>query len=555
MRKIVYIFIFFSILTSISYSGENIAIVRILFENIEQMTQVNSRLTPLNEQEGLLGYYRVNSDDIMFIKSLGLKYELQSEKEPTFPVITELDSAYYTQQAMIDSLFSWAEHNPQIAMVESIGVSQQEHRVMYAMKISDSVSVDDDEPVVLFDGAHHACEVMGMEICMALADSLISGYGRVDSINQIVDNTQIWIVPLINPDGNSAVHAGISYYYRKNGRDLDGDGDLYEYQCNNWWTCSTEGVDLNRNYDWYWNYGGSNIPMNYYYHGEAAGSESENQAITGLIARIRPVTSLTYHSYGEVVYYPWQWVDGSSAPDNSVIQDIVGNFANRIMKEDGYSYYDPTPSDGRSGQSINYQYGRYGVLDFSPETVAYPDFIPDRERKNAVIENNLNGVFYLLQRANGSQIKGTVTDGATGLPVESEIRIRGMYSGLVNPRTSDPITGRYRRLVNPGVYSIDVITPNYGHLSYEGVIVAEGIPTVLNIRVGDLIWGDVNSSGGVNGLDVIYLVNYLKSRGPAPIPLQIGDVNGDCNVNSLDVTYLVNYYKSNGPGPVPGNCP
>ena len=64
--------------------------------------------------------------------------------------------------------------------------------------------------------------------------------------------------------------------------------------------------------------------------------------------------------------------------------------------------------------------------------------------------------------------------------------------------------------------------------------------------------GDANGSGSVNGIDVVYMVNYLKG-GPSPNPLLSGDSNGDCNANGLDVVYLVNYLKG-GPAPFLGNC-
>jgi parallel beta-helix repeat protein len=64
--------------------------------------------------------------------------------------------------------------------------------------------------------------------------------------------------------------------------------------------------------------------------------------------------------------------------------------------------------------------------------------------------------------------------------------------------------------------------------------------------------GDANSSGNVTGLDVVYLVNYFKSKGPAPDPLLAGDANGSCSTTGLDVTYLVRYFK--GMGPAPRRC-
>jgi hypothetical protein len=65
--------------------------------------------------------------------------------------------------------------------------------------------------------------------------------------------------------------------------------------------------------------------------------------------------------------------------------------------------------------------------------------------------------------------------------------------------------------------------------------------------------GDANSSGFVNGVDVTYLVAYLKGYGPPPDPMLAGDANGDCGTDVMDVSYLINYCKG-GPEPFLGNC-
>ena len=69
----------------------------------------------------------------------------------------------------------------------------------------------------------------------------------------------------------------------------------------------------------------------------------------------------------------------------------------------------------------------------------------------------------------------------------------------------------------------------------------------------DYLAGDANRSGDVNGLDVVYLVNYLKGLGLPPEPIFAGDANGDCLANGLDVIYLVTYLKG-GPEPFLGSC-
>jgi hypothetical protein len=66
--------------------------------------------------------------------------------------------------------------------------------------------------------------------------------------------------------------------------------------------------------------------------------------------------------------------------------------------------------------------------------------------------------------------------------------------------------------------------------------------------------GDANTNGVTNGIDVTYLVAYLKGLGPAPNPLLAGDANGSCQTNGIDVTYLVNYLKGIGPAPVRPDC-
>jgi hypothetical protein len=486
------------------------------------------------------------------LDSLNLRYEIVSPSLSGPPLAAELDSFFYTYGEMIDTLFSWQWQFSSIARVETIGYSLQEQRAIFAIKLSDSVGVDQDEPVMLFDGTHHACEIMGMEICMALADTLLHYYSTDSNITTIVNSTEIWIVPLINPDGNSAVHAGISLNYRKNGRDHDHDGNLYEYECNDSWTCPTEGVDVNRNYDWYWEDSGSGTPMNYYYRGPFAGSESENVAITGLVAKIRPIISVTYHSWGEVVYYPWQWSDGSFAPDHDIIYDIASSMAANIERENDQGYYDPTPSGGRGGLALNWQYARYGVISFLPETVAYPDFIPGSEaRRSSIVAANLQGVFYLFARADGSQITGRVSDIRTHVPLQAEIRVLENYSDLVNPRMSDSLYGRYTRLLLPGSYTVRAIHPDYPVKTFSEISILDGQPTVLDIHLGSIIPGDANDSGVLNGVDVIFLVNYFKGHGPAPDPIELGDANGDCVTNGLDVLYLVNYFKG---GPPPGEC-
>jgi carboxypeptidase T len=535
---------------------DSMLIVRVQYDRPGVKTACDSMgFKPLFEGNGKYCDYGIEKYQIESIIKSGLKFEILS-KRTLFPstkiVLTEVDSIYHSYIEMQDQLLSRAEAFPSVAMIETIGITQQEQRQIYAFKISDNVSIDEDEPVVYFDGTHHACEVMGMEICLALIDTLLSNYGLDSNITALVNNSEIWIVPLVNPDGHSAVMSDISHYYRKNGRDLNNNGILYEYSCNDWWTCSTEGIDLNRNYDWNWDAGGQSSPTSYYYRGELAGSESENQAVTGLLKRITPQLAISYHSYGEIVFYPWD-LNGRAAPDHSVLYAIAYGLSRRIHRESGTQYYDISPSDGLAGMASNWQYGRLGTLAFTIETIRYYDFIIPTARYNSVINENLKGCLYLLERAQGSQITGKIFAPDSITPVRAEFRVLENYSGDVDPRYSDSTYGRYRAIVQPGTYSLQVISDKYAPQTINNIIVSNIGSTVLNIYLQPLLAGDNNGSGDVSMADITYLVRYFKGLGPAPLPLLAGDANGDCLVIGADVTYLVAYFKGAQP-PHSGDC-
>jgi hypothetical protein len=227
--------------------------------------------------------------------------------------------------------------------------------------------------------------------------------------------------------------------------------------------------------------------------------------------------------------------------------------AGRIAKENGADFYDPTPTGGRGGLAPNWQYARHGVISFLPETVAYPVFIPETEsRKNGVVAANLNGVFYLYERARGGLITGRVYDFRTRRPFQAEIRILERYSSMVDPRMSDSLYGRYTRVLESGTYTVQVIHPDYPVKTIPNVIVNSDTPTLLNIPLGEFVVGDANGNGRRNGTDAVFLIAYLRGIGRPPEPIELGDTNGDCVVNVGDVLYLVLYFKG-GAEPAPCN--
>ncbi|MGB7062429.1 MAG: M14 family zinc carboxypeptidase [Candidatus Zixiibacteriota bacterium] len=432
-----------------------------------------------------------------------------------------LDPEYHTYEEMVTELTALELAYPQIAMMESIGVSAEEQRIVWAFKISDNVQQEEDEPAVLYDGVHHACEVMGLEICMRLINDLLNDYGSDPQVTSWVDNTEIWFIPLLNPDGHSAVTDSISLYWRKNGRDLNGNGTLYEYDCNDWWTCDTEGVNLNRNYDFNFAQGGSGSPWNCDYRGASPFSEDKNVAIRNLAVEQKFLMSISYHSYGEIVFYPWNW-DGSYAPDDVALTDAAMQIAFRITQHDGFGTYEWGRNGALGGMSANWLYGTQGTFDFMIEVLEWPNFIIPGSEVDSVYRANKPGAVYLLDRIRGTSITGIISDSLTRYPLEAQVRIIELYSPDVSPRKSDPLFGRYRWLLTPGIYSLEFSKPGYVTKAYSNVEVSPGEPTVLDVQLTPRIPVPVLSAWGLAVVVMLLLtsavVRYrLRTRRCSPL--------------------------------------
>src|SRR4029450_5810092 len=139
-----------------------------------------------------------------------------------------------------------------------------EGRHLYALKISDNVAQDEDEPAMLIVSTHHAREISPPVIALMAADRLTSQYGSDAQITSAVNGHEIWIAPVWNPDGYNYVFT-TDNMWRKNRRVLSGG----------------VGVDINRNYPQGWSgpCPGSTSVTNETYKGPSAASEAERQTM------------------------------------------------------------------------------------------------------------------------------------------------------------------------------------------------------------------------------------------------------------------------------------
>jgi hypothetical protein len=248
-----------------------------------------------------------------------------------------------------------------------------------------------------------------------------------------------------------------------------------------------DGVDLNRNYDFYWTLGGTSEPSDEFYRGAFAFSESELWPIRELALTHNFIFCISYHSarYGlsEVVYYPWHWSGGYS-PDYPFIRAVADSLSKRIINDQGNGHYNALPGEGLEGNARNWLYGICGAFAFEVEvstTTIQPGFMVDD-----ICQRNLVGAYYLLERVDGSGITGWVHDSLTGEPIAAEIIVAGYYNPDLPPRRCDGQFGRFYRILKPGTYDIEIHRPGYITKYYSDIQVLSDQMTVLDVSLASL---------------------------------------------------------------------
>jgi len=294
---------------------------------------------------------------------------------------------YHTYSEINSEIHALASAYPTIAQISSIGQSI-EGRDLWAIKISDNVAQDEDEPVVVFMGAHHAREWISVETPFLTAKYLLDKYAGNAQIKNYVDSAEIWIVPMVNPDGHQ-YSVDSDRLWRKNRRN-NGDGSY--------------GVDLNRNYEKEWGGpGSSGDTFSETYRGPAPFSEPESQACRDFIKSVEPKALITYHSYSQLVLFPWGYTN-SPAPDKALLSSLAVTLADKIKAVHGKTY---TPQQSSalylaSGDTTDWLYWLLGVPAFTIElrpNSAYPGFKLPESEIQPTFEENLPAALYLIEWA------------------------------------------------------------------------------------------------------------------------------------------------------------
>lgn len=331
----------------------------------------------------LIGFYTTDEFSRVAPRLFGEAFNFERATKDHQPggVQTQAAGDHYHSYEQAQSEFkALAAAHPDLAAYVKLGQSY-EGRDIFALKITRDASADNtDKPDVLITGCHHAREWISVESPIYFANQLINNYASDGFVRQAVDHLQIWIVPIVNPDGLTfsqsapGVNDG-TRMWRKNRR------PIALGSC-----ASTIGADLNRNYDYQWRLrgdttcddycssdkscmrddaGASDDPANLeIYRGPQAASEPEIKVMQALISdpnrHFR--AELDYHNFGQLLLYPWGY-QRDNGPDTALQAQLAQQMSSEIKKVNGKLYQPEHSFDlyQVTGSSTDYAYGVSGI--------------------------------------------------------------------------------------------------------------------------------------------------------------------------------------------------
>ena len=310
---------------------------------------------------------------------------------------------YFTYQEMTDLLFELADEYPDIVHLENLGYTYG-GRTIWMVKLSDNASETEQEPGVLLMGAHHGNEKPSFEAVLFFIQHMVYNYSKPnmdddedglmnedpidgldndqdgmidedpseDRVRDVLNNTQIYCIPMVNPDG---VEANTRHNCAPN-YGPDGRSDVI----------TSYGVDLNRNYGfrWYFPYF---FKDNYYYEwitddlsgnfrGERPFCEAESKAVKDFVDATDISISLSYHDYGEWMIFPWMH-SSRWTPHERIFRSIgynmsrINNYELKIYGQHGSQEYLIPRFCGTIGSSENWLYARHRILAYTMELCPY----------------------------------------------------------------------------------------------------------------------------------------------------------------------------------------
>jgi len=428
-------------------------------QDLAQISALTQKISISEIKENTV-YAYANKREFGDFTSFGLSYEVLTAPSELFPVQMSdnpkqvLTWNYYPTYPAYETIMQqFATDHPDICKLLTITTLASGRKIL-ALRISDNVEIQENEPEFLYTSSIHGDELTGYISMLHLADYLLSGYGTDVRITNMVNNFDIVICPLANPDGT----------YNGGNNTVNG---AKRFNANN--------VDLNRNYP-----DPKDGP-----HPDGNAWQPETVAFMNFAGFNSFTMAANFHGGSEVVNYPWDtwsklaaddawWIYVSREYADTVHLYAPSGYMNMQNNgiTNGYAWYEV--SGGRQDYMNYFRNCREATIELS-DTKLLPE--------NQLIAHwNYNYRSFLNYiEESGYGLHGLVTDSMSGAPLYAKIFIEGFDKDSSHVYT-DPQVGDYHRLLKGGTYTITYSAAGYYPKTFT-VSVTDKQKTVLDVQL------------------------------------------------------------------------
>ncbi len=403
-------------------------------------------------------YLYLNQQLYQGIRSKDIEvYPLASKKRTTSITmatsIAEMANwdAYPTYAVYLDLMEEFALNYPDLCRLDTIGYSN-DMRLILALKISDHVAEEEEEPEFLYSATMHGDELAGFPTMLRLIDYLLKNYGTNEQVTNLVDNLQIYINPLANPDGT---------YYGSN-TDVS---DAIRYNSN--------FKDLNRNFP----------DPRLGDHPDGNDWQPENIAMMNWMDTHHFVLSMNFHSGSEVLNYPWDtwtarhsdtpWFIAASRAYADTVHQYSSNYLTDLENgiTNGSDWY--VIGGGRQDYTTYFLHGREITAEIATTKLLDSADLPD------IWNYNYRSLLNYMQEALYG-IHGYVHH-ADGTPIAATIEIAQHDSA--NAEVIAQSNGLFYRYIAPGEYTLNVQADGYIATQIKNITVSALQQTQVDITL------------------------------------------------------------------------
>ncbi|WP_250437350.1 M14 family zinc carboxypeptidase [Hanstruepera flava] len=449
-----------------------------VIDDVSELRQLTSQMSILNFDPSTNRVYAwANTNQFRKFQRLGIEFTIDrteneahgivmsnelpaSSQRGPYPLTFPL-TAYPTYADYALQMQEFANNHPNICELVDIGgttegVAGGDKRLLF-IKLSDNVGTEEAEPKVMYTSSMHGDEITGYPLMMNLINYFITAYedtGHSDHlrIKNLIDNSEVWINPMANPDGtyyNNASNTSVANARRAN----------------------ANGVDLNRNYP-------DNVAGP---HDDGNAYQVETQHFMTLADNNHFVLSANFHGGTEVVNYPF---------DNTYTDHADSDWFFHVSKEYAVNCQDNSPNGYMDAEYANHQWdgvtegadwyqvfgGRQDFMNFYHQCkevtieLSNTKLIPANQLVNHWNYNQEALIEYLIQGTYGFQ--GLVKDAISGDPVEATVTLVG-HDAVGSHTVSSPLFGDFYRPVKAGTYDILFEAPCYQSFTLNSQTIAD----------------------------------------------------------------------------------